>query len=51
MPPEVSTSATTNNVPSSADRPGVKVIYPVYADEAVSYTIRPHPPTPRDERK
>ena len=47
---EISTSATTNNVPSSADRPGVTVIYPDYADDVVSYTVEAHPPTPRDKK-
>lgn len=50
MPPEVSTSATTDSVPSSADRPGVTVIYPVYSEEQISYTVQAHPPTPRDDK-
>lgn len=50
MPSEVTTSATTSDLPSSADRPGVTVIYPAYPDDQILYTIEPHPPTPRDAR-
>ena len=50
MSPQVSTSATTNDLPRTEDRPGIRVIYPDRSDENVSYTIKPHPPTPRDKR-
>lgn len=52
MPPNVSTSATTDLMRTSqADPRSVKVVYQPAADSRVSYTIEPHPPTPRDEQK
>lgn len=50
MPTQVTTSATTADVPRTVARPGVTVVYPSHSGEQVSYTIQPHPPTPRPER-
>lgn len=51
MPPEVTTSAVVTDVPRSAERPGMQVVYLDDPNQVVTYTMQPHPPTPRGNRE
>jgi hypothetical protein len=53
MPPNLSTSATTDLLRVEKVEPrGREVVYEASADDrSVSYTIEPHPPTPREKPK
>jgi hypothetical protein len=45
---EVSTSATTTVLPSGGtSRGGAEIVYET-ADASRTYTVEPHPPTPRE---
>lgn len=45
---QVSTSATTTSVPQPPQTPsGIEVRYTTTDPRGSSYTVKPHPPTPR----
>lgn len=55
MPPVntmITTTATTDAMPQPmVKRPGIEIVYkPSDGNAAVTYTVEPHPPTPRDSK-